>query len=126
MYFANKGNPSYAGIARVSCSDGSLQTYSTSTNFIIGNKLKLEISDSGNTIYFCGSVFDSTYDNLCKWDTSTANFGCFQIGSLHEAISIYSNSDDWIYFLLDQSDNNYFSLVYNLTSDSEIWGKRIA
>ena len=124
MYFANKGNPSYGGIARVGCSDGSLQTYSTSTNFTIGNKLKLEISDSGNTIYFCGSVFDSTYDNLCKWDTSTANFGCFQIGSLHEAISIYSNSDDWFYTVYDYNQI-YYPTVINPINDSLIWINQI-
>ena len=125
MYFANKGNPSYAGIARISCSDGSLQTYLTSTNFtIIGNLLNLEISDSGNTIYFFGFVLNSGSNNFCIWGTSTANFQCSPNGSSSYAISLYSNSDDWIYGLYELSQN-YNPIVINPITNSVIWAKFI-
>ena len=125
MYFANKGNPSYAGIAQVSCSDGGLQTYSTTTNFqITGNKLKLKISDSGNTIYFSGSIFGISNNNFCIWSTTSIKFDCHGMSSSADGISLYSNSDDWIYALFD-FNAIYFSMVINSITKAQIWAERI-
>ena len=85
----------------------------------------MEISDSGNTIYFSGSVIDSTgVNNFCKWDTSTANFGCFKIGTLFDTIGIYSNSDDWFYTVYDYNQI-YYPTVINPINDSLIWINQI-
>ena len=75
-YFANKKNSNYAGIAKISCSDGSLTNYYTSTDFTInGDTLQMKLSNTGNTLYFAGSFFGSGENNICIWDTTTMDFG---------------------------------------------------
>ena len=74
-YFANNHNSSI-GISNVDCTDGSIITYYSASAFKIDNdKFSMALSDTGNTIFMSGTIYnDSTSSGEfyhCRYNTST-------------------------------------------------------
>ena len=127
-YFMNYQNVSHASIAKINCSDGDMLEYYTQASFTIQDTIKsLKISDSGNTVYMTGSLYNATSGyNLCKWNPSTTNLECSGWGSSSDAIDLYSNSDEWLYALIVTDSYVIRPSMFNITTTSLSWSKQIS
>ena len=111
----------------ISSSDGSLQSYIYTNDFQINSdKVKLKISNSGNTIYFAGSISIYGPNLFGIWDTVSTNYNAHTTASAAtDVFSIYSDSDDWVFLLYDfNQDYGFFML--NSTTQAQIWAKNLS
>ena len=127
-YFMNYQNVNHAGIAKINCSDGDMLEYYTQASFTIQDAIRsLRVSDSGNTVYMTGSLYNSTLGySLCKWDPSTTNLECSGWGSSNDGMDLISNSDEWLYALAVTDSYVFRPSMINVTSSTVLWSKQIS